>query len=156
VTESKNKMRLIGRREFVDFPELKLFSIEAKMDTGAYTSSIHCTDIEIKTQNNTSVLCFKLLDDLHPEFSKRIHEFVEFDKKKIKNSFGEMEERYIIKTSIKLGKKIIRTTLSLSDRENMRYPVLIGRRLLKGKFLVDVNKIHTGGLRIDKTINDYI
>ena len=67
-----------------------------------------------------------------------------------------MEERYIIKTIIKLGKKSIRTTLSLSDRENMRYPVLIGRRLLKGKFIVDANKIHTGGLRIDKTINDYI
>lgn len=153
---AKNKIRLIGRREFVDFPELKLFSIEAKMDTGAYTSSIHCTDITIKTVENKPVLCFKLLDSSNPEFSKQIHQFTEFNKKKIKNSFGEMEERYIIKTTIKLGKKTIRTTLSLSDRENMRYPVLIGRRLLKGKFIVDVNKIHIGGLRIDKTINDYI
>ncbi|MBP7809320.1 MAG: ATP-dependent zinc protease [Bacteroidia bacterium] len=149
-------MRLIGRREFVDFPALNLFSIEAKIDTGAYTSSIHCTDIEIRTRNNEPVLCFKVFDSSHPEFSKYIHEFTEFDKKKIKNSFGEIEERYIIKTSIKLGKKTIHTTLSLSDRESMRYPVLIGRRLLKGKFIVDVNKIHTGGLRIDKTINDYI
>lgn len=156
MTESKNKMRLIGRREFVDFPELNLFSIEAKIDTGAYTSSIHCTDIEVKTKNNKPVLCFKLFDNLHPEFSKHIHEFAEFNKKKIKNSFGEMEERYIIKTSIKLGKKTIRTTLSLSDRESMRYPVLIGRRLLKGKFMIDVNKIHTGGLRLEKAINDYI
>jgi hypothetical protein len=149
-------MRLIGRRELVDFPELNLFSIQAKIDTGAYTSSIHCSDISIDTIENRSVLCFKLLDDSNPEFSKQVHRFTEFYKKKIKNSFGEMEERYIIKTTVKLGKKIIRTTLSLSDREKMRYPVLIGRRLLKGKFIVDVNKIHTGGLRIDKTINDYI
>jgi len=156
VSASKNKLRLIGRREFVDFPELNLFFVEAKIDTGAYTSAIHCTDIEIKTSNKKQVLCFRLLDDSHPEFAKHIHEFSEFDKKKIKNSFGEMEERYIIKTLVRIGHKNIRTTLSLSDRENMRYPVLIGRRLLKNKFLVDVNKIHTGGQKIKKAINDYI
>ncbi|MBK7668529.1 MAG: ATP-dependent zinc protease [Sphingobacteriaceae bacterium] len=149
-------MRLIGRREFVDFPELNLFSIEAKMDTGAYTSSIHCSNISLKSINNKDVLCFRLLDATHPEVAKKEHQFSDFYKKKIKNSFGEMEERYIIKTSIKLGKKTIRTTLSLSDRENMRYPVLIGRRLLKGKFIIDVNKIHTGGLRIEKVLKDYI
>jgi hypothetical protein len=148
-------MRVIGRREFVDFPELKLFSVEAKMDTGAYTSSIHCTDISIKVVENKPVLSFKLFDASNPD-PKPTHQFTNFTKKKIKNSFGEMEERYIIKTIIKLGKKTIRTTLSLSDRENMRYTVLIGRRLLKGKFIVDVNRIHTGGLRIDKAINDYI
>ena len=154
--KSKNKVRLIGRREYVDFPELKVFSIEAKIDTGAYTSSIHCSDIVIKKIDNTDVLCFKLLDITHPEFSKQEYHFVEFNKKKIKNSFGEMEERYIIKTKIKLGRKTIRTTLSLSDRENMRYPVLIGRRLLKGKFIIDVNKIHIGGVALSKTINDYL
>lgn len=149
---TKNKIRIIGRREFVDFPQLKLFSIEAKIDTGAYTSAIHCKDIVIRTINNVQVLCFKLLDNTHPEYSEQIHEFAEFSKKKIKNSFGEMEERYIIKTPIKIAKKNIVTTLSLSDRENMRYPVLIGRRLLKGKFVVDVNRIHTkGGIKIKKS-----
>ncbi|MBN8691574.1 MAG: ATP-dependent zinc protease [Bacteroidetes bacterium] len=152
----KNKIRLIGRREFVDFPQLKLFSIEAKIDTGAYTSAIHCKDIQLKTANGKQVLCFKLLDNTHPEYSEQVHEFSEFYRKKIKNSFGEMEERYIIKTRVKIGKKNILTTLSLSDRENMRYPVLIGRRLLKGKFIVDVNKIHINGQRIKKSLNDYI
>lgn len=153
---AKQKMRLIGRREFVDFPELNLFFVEAKIDTGAYTSAIHCTDIEIKEVNGKQVLCFRLLDNSHPEFAKHIHEFKEFSKKKIKNSFGEMEERYIIKTLIRMGRKNIRTTLSLSSRGNMRYPVLIGRRLLKGKFVVDVNKIHTGGEKMKKVVNDYI
>jgi hypothetical protein len=82
-----------------------------------------------------------------------IYNFDEFSKKKIKNSFGEMEERYIIKTQIILGKKKIRTSVSLSDRENMRYPVLIGRKLLKGKFIVDVNKIYTNGLKLDSILN---
>lgn len=148
MSKAKNKIRLIGRREYVDFPELKLFSVEAKIDTGAYTSSIHCTDISIKKINNQDILCFKLLDVTHPELAKQEHQFAEFYKKKIKNSFGKMEERYVIKTLIKVGKKTIRTTLSLSDRENMRYPVLIGRRLLKGKFIIDVNRIHTGGEKL--------
>ena len=141
----KHKIRLIGRREFVDFPQLKLSSIEAKIDTGAYTSAIHCKDIELKTINGKEILFFKLLDDSHPEYSEQTHQFEEFYRKKIKNSFGEMEERFIIKTPIKIARKTIVTTLSLSDREKMRYPVLIGRRLLKGKFIVDVNRIHTAG-----------
>ncbi len=138
-------IRIIGRREFVDFPTLDLISVEAKMDTGAYTSSIHCKNIEVIYENGKAILCFILLDPSHEEFSHRQHRFEEFDRKKIKNSFGEMEERFIIKTVIKLGAKKINTTLSLSDRENMRYPVLIGRRFLKGKYLVDVQRIHTGG-----------
>lgn len=154
MAKKANTIRIIGRREFVDFPELKLFSIEAKIDTGAYTSAIHCKDIEVKKNNHDFLLCFKLLDTSHPEYSEQTHQFADFDKKKIKNSFGEMEERYIIKTRIKIGKKNILTTLSLSDRENMRYPVLIGRRLLKGKFMVDVNRIHTEGkIQIKKSIN---
>lgn len=137
------KIRVIGRREFVDFPELGLFNLEAKIDTGAYTSSIHCKDIILKTIDGKQVLFFTLLDDSHPEYSERAHLSQNFSRKKIKNSFGEMEERYVIKTLVRVERKNIRTTISLSDRENMRYPVLIGRRLIKGKFIVDVNKTHT-------------
>ena len=147
---SKYKIRTIGRREFVDFPELGLFAVEAKIDTGAYTSSIHCKDISLGTVNGKEVLRFKLLDESHPEHSETVYQFTDFSRKKIKNSFGEMEERYIIKTLICLGKKNIRTILSLSDRENMRYPVLIGRRILKGKFIVDVNAIHSKGLKFKR------
>lgn len=142
--------RIIGRREYVDFPLLGLTGVEAKIDTGAYTSSIHCKSIEVTEENGTPILCFVLLDPSHEEYFHRQQRFSQFTRKKIKNSFGEMEERYIIKTTIKLGKKKINTTLSLSDRANMRYPVLIGRRFLKGKFVVDVGRIHTGGKQILK------
>jgi hypothetical protein len=48
----KNSLKLIGRREFVDFPLLGVYHVEAKIDTGAYTSSIHCSEIYIKTESN--------------------------------------------------------------------------------------------------------
>ncbi len=132
-------IKLIGRREFVSFPLLNLTNIKAKIDTGAYTCSIHCNHIEVKTENGKPVLYVQLLDNNN-------HRFDIFSQKRIKNSFGEMEERFIIKTLIYIGGKKINTTISLSDRENMRYPVLIGRRLLKGKFIVDVNQKYTNGI----------
>lgn len=139
--DNKPKIKLIGRREHVDFPLLNLFNIEAKIDTGAYTSAIHCKNIIQKTKDHKSILCFQSLDNVE-------HCIEEYSKKKIKNSFGEIEERYIIKTLISIGGKKIKTTISLSDRESMRYPVLIGRRLLKGKFVVDVNQIYTNGITL--------
>jgi hypothetical protein len=78
--------------------------------------------------------------------------FENFAQKKIKNSFGEMEERHVVKILFHIGKKKIRSTVSLSNRDNMRYPVLVGRRLLKGKFLIDVNRIHTGGMNLKKVV----
>ena len=133
----QHKIKLIGRREWVNFPSLNINDVEAKIDTGAYTSSIHCE--KIIESNNQLVVIFD---------GNVKHSFSQFTKKKIKNSFGEMEERYIIKTLITIGRKKINTTISLSDRGNMRYPVLIGRRLLKGKFIIDVNLIYTNGLNL--------
>lgn len=139
-------MKLIGRREFVGFPELGIFSIEAKIDTGAYTSSVHCENITVNYENSKPILYFTIGQQEPKRFR-----FEEFSQKKIKNSFGEMEERYVIKTLILIGKKKIKTTLSLSNRDNMRYPVLIGRRLLKRKFLIDVDRIHTNGINLPAT-----
>lgn len=149
----KNNLKLIGRREFVDFPLLGVFKIEAKIDTGAYTSSIHCSEIYIKTENNKPVLYFVVFSN---DLNQKMHRIEDFSLKKIKNSFGEMEERYIIKTLIKIGSKKIKTTVSLSDRANMRYPVLIGRKLVKGKFIIDVHKIHTGGIPVTEELTKLI
>lgn len=137
-----HKLKIIGRREYVNFPLLNIEHVEAKIDTGAYTCAIDCNHIQIKKEDDKKILSFRL-------FNNETYHVEEFTRKKIKNSFGEMEERYIIKTLISIGRKRIKTTISLSDRGNMRYPVLIGRRLLKGKFIVDVNLIYTNGLHLN-------
>lgn len=143
-----NRIKLIGRREFIDFPALEVFKVEAKIDTGAYTSSLHCENITINYENSKPILYFTL-----EQGEVKTYRFEKFSQKKIKNSFGEMEERYVIKTLIQIGRKKIHSTISLSNRDNMRYPVLIGRRLLKGKFLIDVNQIHTNGINPGKIPN---
>lgn len=130
VTEDKV---IIGRSEAVDFPELGLHGITAKIDTGAYTSSLHCYDI----REENGVLYFKLLD-AQIEFKVPDQTFTEYSQKNIKNSFGEIEKRYVIKTLVHIGGRSIRTLISLTDRGTMRFPVLIGRKLLKNRFIVDV------------------
>jgi hypothetical protein len=137
--ENKKEKIVIGRREVVDFPELNLFGITAKIDTGAYTTALHCHDI--KEENG--VLHFKLLDPSHPEYNIQDQKFSLYSMKDIKNSFGEVEKRYIIKTLVIIGRKKIKAVISLSDRGNMRYPVLIGRKLLKNRFVVDVSLLNT-------------
>jgi hypothetical protein len=128
----------IGRREIVDFPDLRLFGLAAKIDTGANTTALHCQHVRVEN----GVLYFRLLDESHPEYDDREHRFEKFEEKLIKSSFGQEEMRYVIRTKIKIGKRIIRSIISLSDRANMRYPVLIGRRLLKNRFDVDVSLLN--------------
>ena len=115
---TQNEKLIIGRREEVDFPELGLFRLTAKIDTGAYTTAIHC--YSIREQNGA--LYFKLLDPNHPHYDGQEKKFTEYSQKEIKNSFGEIENRYIIKTVIKIGRKRIKSQISLSNRGNMRYP----------------------------------
>jgi hypothetical protein len=146
----KHTLLLIGRREYIDLPLLDITGIEAKLDTGAYTSSIHCENIFVHNKDGKSILSFSISQTIHGAEQSKTFYFEEFSKKKIKNSFGELEERYTIKTIVKLGSKKIWSTISLSNREKMRYPVLIGRKLIKGKFVIDVNKIHTNGIKIKK------
>ncbi|MCW3086230.1 MAG: ribosomal protein modification protein RimK [Bacteroidetes bacterium] len=136
--QSAKAKQTIGRRELIDFPELGLFNITAKVDTGAYTTALHCHDI----REENGILYFKLLDPSHPDYTEKEQQFSSYFQKEIKNSFGEMEKRYIIKTVIKIGRRRINSLISLTDRGTMRYPVLIGRKLLKKRFVVDVSLLN--------------
>ncbi|MDX5346694.1 MAG: RimK/LysX family protein [Hymenobacteraceae bacterium] len=138
---NKKEKKTVGRREMVDFPELDLFDIEAKIDTGAYTSAIHCSDIEEEEQpDGSKAICFKLLDESHPQYNHKQFKFKDYTCRAIKNSFGDVQERYIIRTTIQLFEEALEAEFSLSDRSDMKYPVLIGRALLQGHFIVDVSR----------------
>lgn len=129
-------MEILGRSDRVDLPGLGLVGIHAKIDTGAYTSSLHCSKAEVVNGQ----LEFVLLDEEHPEFTGMKFVFKKYKQKEIKNSFGEAEQRYVIKTTVKIFDRIIRAEFSLSDRDKLRFPVLLGRKILRNRFLIDVTK----------------
>ena len=132
-------MLTIGKKDRIDLPEWDMFGIEAKVDTGAYGCALHCHHVEIVLQDGVDVLRFKLLDPHHDEYDDRFIYAREFSRKKVKNSGGQVEHRYSVKTLVRLFNKKYRTEFSLTDRQEMRYPVLIGRKFLNKRFLVDVS-----------------
>jgi hypothetical protein len=133
--------RLLGRRELIALPALGLLSVVAKVDTGAYTSAIHCTDVHLATDPATGqpVLHVRLLDPEHPATDGRALVFTEFGRRDIRSSNGEVQARYVIRTVVRLYGKPYETEFSLADRSDLRHPVLLGRALLRqGRFVVDV------------------
>ncbi len=128
--------RHIGRFDKADFPLLDFFDIEIKIDTGAFTSSIHCKNMKVED----NYLKCNFLDEEHPMYHGREIVFDEYDVKVVKSSNGSAEARYRIETEIVIFGETHSIFLTLSDREEMRFPVLLGRNFLSKKFMVDINK----------------
>lgn len=128
-------MKTIGKIDFIDLPEFGIKNLEAKIDTGANRSSLHCTDIKVLKAGDKEWLHFTV-----PFVKKGTGEFKtdDFFKKNIKSSSGHVEYRFIINTEVRLFGEDILTSFSLTNREEMKFPVLLGCKLLKGNFVVDV------------------
>ncbi|MCB0279717.1 MAG: ATP-dependent zinc protease [Calditrichaeota bacterium] len=138
--KSPVEKQIIGRLEKVDFPDLDLIDIDAKIDTGAYTSALHCHDIN---ETSDGQLAFKLLDPDHPNYNEKVLLFKQFSKTTVRSSNGTPEMRYKIKSRIRIAQRVVMAEFTLTDRRAMKYPVLIGRKLISGRFLVDVKKRFT-------------
>lgn len=132
------KKIIIGRVEYASFPELGLYNINTKIDTGAYNSSIHCKKIEEK---DGQLHCYFSSSIIIPSAPKCLI-FDQYNIAVVKSSNGQTERRYKIMTSIHFGQQYYSIALTLTDRGAMRYPVLIGRKFLKKRFLVDVASIN--------------
>lgn len=130
----------IGRRDKIDLPDLGLFDIEAKVDTGAYGCAIHSHEMQIINKNGIDVLRYKLLDPSHPIYSEKQQETADFGIKKVKSSNGQFEERYTIETRLRVFNKVMKLEFSLTNRNEMKYPILLGRQFLKNNFVVNVAK----------------
>jgi hypothetical protein len=142
--KQREPKRVVGRRELVDFPDFQIWGVEAKVDTGAYTGAIHCSNIHIETQpDGKRYLHVQLLDASHPNFDGTPMRFADFSLRDIRSSNGEVQERYVIRTAIRLFGEDFETEFSLSDRSDMKYPVLMGRVLLReARLVVDVARLN--------------
>ena len=125
--------KVIGRTDKADFPELGLKDIDIKIDTGAYTSSIHCANI--REENNVLICTF--LDPSHPNYDGRELTFTSYDIAAVKSSNGEIQYRYAVKTKIIIFKKKYSISLTLSSREDMRITVLIARTFQTKEYMVE-------------------
>lgn len=134
--------KLIGRRERITLPEWGLKNVTGKIDTGAYTSSIHCEYAEEKEEDGKNVLYFKVLDPSDKKYNGRILRSENYSQKKVKNSFGQTEIRYKVITKVIMFGVEFDAEFTLTDRSKMRNPILLGRKILIGRFIVDVQEVN--------------
>lgn len=127
--------KTLGRIDKIDFPLLQLKAIDVKIDTGAYTSTIHCS--QIREENGKLHCVFESKG--HPNFKSGEVIFENYTYTDVKSSNGHRENRYKIKSEVVFFGKTYKINLTLSTRDDMKFPVLIGRQFLRQKFLVDVD-----------------
>ncbi len=127
---------IIGKAEYIDIPELGVSAVPARIDTGAKTSAIWASRIR-QHDDGLSFVLFAPQSDL---YTGEVVTTKDFGQTVVSSSNGEAEVRYVVRLSVHLAGKKIRASFTLADRSRQVYPVLIGRKTLAGKFLVDVKR----------------
>jgi hypothetical protein len=131
---------IIGRVEKIDFPKLGLIEIDAKIDTGAFTSSLHCHHFQVVEKDGKSLLVCRFLDPSHPEYNDKEFLFEEYEIRKVKSSNGMLETRFSVVTEVEIFGDIIDIELTLTERGSMKYAILLGRKFLNKRFVVDTTR----------------
>jgi hypothetical protein len=145
MNQTDKELTVIGRAERVDLPRLGITDIPAKIDTGADASSIWATNVT-ETPEGLSFVLFGPDSEFYT--GEVLHAAPgSYRDIRVANSFDQREMRYKVKLSIRIKGKLVNGSFTLADRATKTYPILIGKRLLYRKFLVDVA---TGQPLIDK------
>jgi hypothetical protein len=126
-------MMVVGWREAVNLPELGLEAIPAKIDTGARTSSLHASVLEELVRDGQKFVRFAV--DWNGE--RHFCEAVKVDRRGVRSSNGELQYRFVIKTSLCIGNLSFKAEVTLADRSEMQFPMLIGRTALRRRMVVD-------------------
>lgn len=128
---------IVGSLEKCDLPDLSISDLNIRVDTGAATSSLHVDNLEEFDKSGDLWVSF----DIHPDIHD-VNEIVRREAKvkairKVKSSTATKERRYLIETKIKMADMLWDIHITLTDRSEMTYLMLLGREAMSGKFVVD-------------------
>jgi hypothetical protein len=133
----RRQKTIIGWREWVGLPDLGIQQIKAKVDTGARTSSLHAYKIVPFSRDNATYVRFFV----HPVQRRRQPEIectaLVVDQRHVTNSGGKASERYVIRTTLWLGDQRWPIELTLTDRDQMGFRMLLGRQAMRRRCIVD-------------------
>jgi hypothetical protein len=128
---------ILGWREWLALPELGIKRIKAKVDTGARTSCLHAFFVEVFRKQGRQRVRF----GVHPLQQRsdiaKVCEADLLDRRVVSDSGGHRERRCVIETDILIGTQKKRIELTLTDRDTMKFRMLLGRKALEDAFLVD-------------------
>lgn len=131
-----NAITTVGCFEYVSFPQLGVADKLAKVDTGAYSGALHCSNIRVVRRGEAKVRVLRFNPIGDPQLAA---ETEEFETTYVRTSAGHRIKRYVIMTKMVIKDKEYSLKIGLSDRKEMKRPVLVGRRFLRdNNMVVDV------------------
>lgn len=139
-------LKIVGWREYLALPDLNVKRIKAKVDTGARSSSLHAFEIEPFKKDGIEFVRFKIHpvqknDDRIIDAESRV-----LDVRNIRSSSGESSERYVISTTLSLLGQSWPIELTLANRDQMGFRMLLGREAIRGRMLVDSGNSYFNGV----------
>ncbi len=133
---------VVGNLEVCSLPDLAISELEVRVDTGAKTSSLHVDNIKTCKLNGKRAVQFDIHPDIHNVDRMVTCKAEVHDIRRIKSSNGAAEQRYVIKTPIQLGDINWDIEITLTNRADMSYLMLLGREALGNRFLVDPSDVY--------------
>ncbi|WP_426416194.1 ATP-dependent zinc protease [Aestuariirhabdus sp. LZHN29] len=135
--ETLNGKMLVGGIEQCDLPEFDIYGLHVRIDTGAQTSSLHVDNIEELSRDGEVWVRFDIHPDIHQVESIVRREAPVVSLRKVKSSNGTFQKRYLIDTRICMGNDDWTIQLTLTDRSEMSYLMLLGRQAMGDHMIVD-------------------
>jgi hypothetical protein len=145
MTDKPTQRPMLGWREWLALPEFGIAQIKAKIDTGARSSALHALTIEPYQKGGENWLMFTVQpkqkqSDLLIECHAPIK-----DRRLVSDSGGHKQRRYVIETQLLFGQQLIQAEITLTNRDSMRFRMLLGRTAMNRHFLIDPNASYLQG-----------
>lgn len=146
--DDSDKLLTFGWREWVSLPELGIARIKAKVDTGARTSAVHAFELRPYTENGRERVEFRIHPEQNDNNTVVTCNADVLDKRVVTDSGGHREERFVIRTELKIGKNRWPIEATLTARDDMLFRMLIGRTALHGRALVNPTRSYVVGKKM--------
>ncbi len=144
MAKQRRELAIVGWREWVSLPELGASDVKAKIDTGARTSALHAFKLRIRERDGVDHAEF----EIHPR-QRSTSDAVQVSWpisswKSVRSSNGTTQRRPVIRTDLAMGERRWPVEITLTNRDEMGFRILIGRAAIRRKFLVNPNRSYLG------------
>ncbi|MBO0979149.1 ATP-dependent zinc protease [Microbacterium sp. SD291] len=145
MSKTSHSNTLTGWREWVTLPDLGVDWIKAKIDTGARTSSLHAFDVVEFDREGEEWVRFRVKPWQHSQEDAVVVETPVHDRREVRSSSGHTQTRLVVKLLIRLVDREVLAEVTLSNRDEMGFRMLIGREALRRGYIVDPARSFLGG-----------